>query len=234
MKDIAYFLNREIENDAKKEESESQLKGLAVINTSIEESTLGVRQHNVLLEQDVFLRDHLGPQDVIVCSVGGNDIAFRPSYKTVFNILIALSTASLFGTTSSGWVPGLGHFVNLFGDKTKQYLECLIEKYKPKVIVVCMIYFLDENPEVDSWANFTLEKLRYNSKPSILQGFITYVFQKGTSKIEINGVKIVPIPLFQFLDGSCSADYVDRVEPSVQGGEKMASGIWSRIKNEFI
>ena len=41
--DIAYFLNREIEKDARTEESQSQLNDVAVINTAIEESRLGAR-----------------------------------------------------------------------------------------------------------------------------------------------------------------------------------------------
>jgi hypothetical protein len=33
---------------------------------------------------------------------------------------------------------------------------------------------------------------------------------------------VVPVPLFEALDGKNTDDYVQRVEPSVQGGRKMA------------
>ncbi len=42
------------------------------------------------------------------------------------------------------------------------------------------------------------------------------------SRIEIQGSEVIPVPLFNVLDGKCSDDYVARVEPSAIGGKKMA------------
>ena len=36
-------------------------------------------------------------------------------------------------------------------------------------------------------------------------------------------------PLYEVLDGKTSADYVQRVEPSVQGGKKMADALLSAL-----
>jgi hypothetical protein len=37
-----------------------------------------------------------------------------------------------------------------------------------------------------------------------------------------HGVPVLPVPLFAALDGRSSGDYIARVEPSAQGGAKMA------------
>jgi hypothetical protein len=50
------------------------------------------------------------------------------------------------------------------------------------------------------------------------------------SKIEITGCDIVPIPLFHVLDGRTSTDYIARVEPSSDGGRKMAEYILESIE----
>lgn len=41
-------------------------------------------------------------------------------------------------------------------------------------------------------------------------------------KISIPGTEVIPLPLFNVLDGKNTDDYVARVEPSPQGGRKMA------------
>ena len=66
--DIAYYLNRHF--------SSSQAPAVAV-NCAIEESTLGQRASGRLLPHDVFIRDSLTSRDILVISVGGNDIALR-------------------------------------------------------------------------------------------------------------------------------------------------------------
>jgi hypothetical protein len=42
------------------------------------------------------------------------------------------------------------------------------------------------------------------------------------SKIRITGSQVIPIPLFNVLDGKRSEDYIARVEPSAVGGRKIA------------
>jgi hypothetical protein len=41
-------------------------------------------------------------------------------------------------------------------------------------------------------------------------------------KISIPGTEVIPVPLFNVLDGKNPRDYVARVEPSSQGGRKVA------------
>jgi hypothetical protein len=84
-----------------------------------------------------------------------------------------------------------------------------------------MYYYLDETP-TPSWAGPALSCLGYNRTPQKLQTLIRRGFVEATSKITIPGVEVVPVPLFNVLDGKNSRDYVARVEPSSQGGRKMA------------
>ena len=62
-----------------------------------------------------------------------------------------------------------------------------------------------------------------------LQAIIRGVFAEATSKIRVDGVPVLALPLFDVLDGSDPADYVNRVEPSTQGGEKIARAIIEAI-----
>ena len=45
----------------------------------------------------------------------------------------------------------------------------------------------------------------------------------------VPGTLVVPIALSQALDGGDSSDYLQRVEPSIQGGRKMAELILSKL-----
>ncbi len=55
------------------------------------------------------------------------------------------------------------------------------------------------------------------------------LFRYATAEIKVDGVEIVPVELKEALDGKDTADYVSRVEPSAQGGEKMARLILRKL-----
>jgi hypothetical protein len=117
--------------------------------------------------------------------------------------------------------PGLGYFIHLFGIRLQALLENIVIKTKPKLIMVCMIYFLDEKI-TDSWANTVLSILGYNANPGKLQELIRKIYMLASKNITIAGSKVVAVPLFEALDGKDSKDYCQRVEPSPAGGVKMA------------
>ena len=123
-----------------------------------------------------------------------------------------------------GFPPGLGYFVDLFGNRVRAYASNLVAKKKPRVVVICMIYYLDVNGR-GSWADATLQLLGYNYAPGVLQRGIRQVYRNGTKRIRLNGVPVVALPLFEILDGSDTRDYVQRVEPSPTGGAKLAKAI---------
>ena len=59
-----------------------------------------------------------------------------------------------------------------------------------------------------------------------LQAAIAAIHEFAHGAIEsIDGVEVEVVPLFRWMDGSDRNDYVQRVEPSAQGGAKMATAI---------
>lgn len=227
--DVAYWVNK---NAELKKSKSNETQNFVCINTSVEESTLMSRLgRNPLLGSDRFIRDNITENDVLVVSVGGNDVALRPSIKTIFNALSVLTQSFITSETSKKL--GTGHFINLFGEKTQEYIEKLLVKTKPKLVIVCMLYFLDENANAESWAGMTLKALRYNSKPKILQSLIRQVYEEGTKSVKIDGTKVVYLPFFEVLDGKNTDDYVARVEPSSKGGEKMGKAIIKKVLKEY-
>mmetsp|Transcript_35688 Transcript_35688/g.52341 ORF Transcript_35688/g.52341 Transcript_35688/m.52341 type:complete len:349 (-) Transcript_35688:144-1190(-) len=239
--DVTYWLNY-LSSSSEAHGSTDNWKW-AAINCAVEATTLNQRCHS-LLPQDEFIRDNIGSDDVLIVSIGGNDIALRPAPCTIMSIagLLCLpsrildagfsycsipvddcfcgcgpSLASCLGACP----PCLGYFRHMFGTRIEKYIKKLTAKKKPKQILVCMIYYLDENL-APSWAGPALSALGYNSNPGKLQLLIKKIFTEAISRIQILGCEVIPVPLFHVLDGKNSRDYVARVEPSARGGKKMA------------
>jgi len=221
--DVAYWLNAELDRRG--------LGGqLACVNTAVEESTLADRAGVRMLAQDQFVRDHIEAADTLVVSVGGNDVALRPSVATAVSMLML--TRSPVAMIRSGWAPGSTHFINLFRESTMDFVRKLIAQRKPRRVVVCTIYYLDPTPG-GSWADFVLQKMGYDDHPEKLQAAITAIYERAHQTIaDVDGVEVVAVPLFRALDGTDTADYVQRVEPSAQGGRKMAAVIADAVLAE--
>ena len=66
--------------------------------------------------------------------------------------------------------------------RTQKYIEALTSKTKPKKILVCMIYYPDEN-NVPSWANAALGALGYNTNPAKIQLLIRKFFEEATKYV---------------------------------------------------
>lgn len=218
--DVCFWMNRECE--------QRQLP-FCCINCAIEESTLGLRQSGSMLPQDAVVQQHIRDGDILVVSCGGNDIALRPTAMTVVSMLTLLLSPRW--AIEWGIAPGLSHFVRLFRDSTRRYVETLIGERAPLCVVVCMLYYLDEAPG-GSWADAVLQKLGYDRDPGKLQLVMRKIYELGTQQVALAHhptVEVVPVPLYEALDGRDSSDYVQRVEPSAQGGQKMAALIHDRI-----
>ena len=102
----------------------------------------------------------------VCCSIPINDYCFG-------------CTTSLLSCLGS-CPPCLGYFRHLFGVRVQKFIEKLTSKTKPKKILVCMIYYLDEDPNSVSWAGNALNAMGYNEDPSRLQGFINKAFEETT------------------------------------------------------
>ena len=75
----------------------------------------------------------------------------------------------------------------------------------------------------EGWADLALRLLGYDTDPARLQTAIRSLFARATSRIALDGVRVVACPLFNVLDPLKPSDYVARVEPSAQGAAKMAA-----------
>uniref|UniRef100_A0A7S4LLK1 SGNH hydrolase-type esterase domain-containing protein n=1 Tax=Eutreptiella gymnastica TaxID=73025 RepID=A0A7S4LLK1_9EUGL len=241
--DVCYWLN-----------SECVARGQerwCCLNTAVEATTLNDRAWGRLLEQDRFIQDHITSDDYLVVSIGGNDIVLQPLLCTILNLLPLVCCTpqccldrcgcacppnlhmdcgccgcGVAGclTGLCGCPPGLGYFVDLFKNRVQNYVARLVQKRKPKAVVVCMIYYPDEKSG-DGWADQALGCLGYNRDPSRLQCAIRTLFRLATEKISIPGTRVVGFPIFQHLNGRDPQDYIARVEPSAAGGRKMARAL---------
>lgn len=255
-KDIAYWLSS-VTAKTKKSTGAFQKPRYGIINCAVEESSIGDRACGRLLPQDSFIKDHITERDILVVSVGGNDIALKPSICTILNLICLIKCIPSYcvdklacgaalpcddccagfacGCCSNftAWPPGAGYFVHLFKTRVEAYLDNLI-RAKPRKILISMIYYPDEHAD-GSWADRTLGALGYGSTPEKTQLLIRKIFEFATSKIQLKNypdVEIVPVPLFVTLDGKNTDDYSQRVEPSASGGEKMAKLIMDAINGD--
>lgn len=206
--DIAYWINKSVPTNK-----------YISINTAVEESTLTQRVCKGLYIQDKFIVNNMLGNDYLIISVGGNDIALKPSFWTIINMILLLMTP--LKIMKQGYLPGIKHFEKLFYWDMAKYINKLTQNHTPCKILLCMIYYPDINP-VPSWAGKMLYYLGYNSYPEKLQYIIQKVYDKTIFKLSKDNSHIISIPLFKILDCTNSNDYVQRVEPSIQGGEKMA------------
>jgi hypothetical protein len=215
--DVAYHLNQ----------LASQSLGVSkcvTLNASVEESTIFDRR-NGLLRQDMFVRDHVSENDVIVVSVGGNDVVLRPSVRTVMSMLLLANSPDFL--LENGFAPGLGHMISLLRGGIEKIVRELVSNCRPRKVIVCMLYYPSETPG-GSWADFTLGALGYNRNPSKIQLIIRTLFKLISHRgFDVPGTVVEVLPFFRALDGKDDQDYMQRVEPSVQGGLKMARQIFA-------
>lgn len=206
--DVSYHLN-------------TLLPDYYTINTAVEEATIASKLH--LSEHDMFIKNNITYNDVLIVSIGGNDIALTPTLATIANMLLLVRLNDL-DTIKKGpeeaW--GMDYFIKMFKDNVEAYILKLIGDMRPKKIIVCMIYYPDLL-STQGWADTSLSALGYDSHPEKLQEAIKQIFNYATSKIKIPGSKVIPFPMFKVMNGRDTNDYVERAEPSIQGGRKLAT-----------
>ena len=207
--DVAFWLNQLLQERA------------TCINTAVEESMLRDRDAQ-LLPHDEFIRDNIRAEDVLIVSVGANDIALKPLPCTIWHMLqLAWLTrrASLENQSASS----LKYFKHMFGTKIQDYITRLTATTKPRAVIVCMIYYpLEAGRGQQGWADVHLRALGYNSYPQQLQTAIRAMYEIATKKIRVDGTEIVPCALYEVLDEKNGEEYTARVEPNEEGGRKMA------------
>lgn len=78
-RDVCYWINEQAEREGKR---------LGCLNAAVEATSLNDRAWGRLLPQDAFIRDHMTEDDVLVVSVGGNDVALSPLLCTAVNLAV--------------------------------------------------------------------------------------------------------------------------------------------------
>lgn len=214
--DVAFWLNKYMDSRA------------TTLNTAIEATMLRDRD-TALLPHDEFIRDHIRTEDVLVVSVGANDIALNPNTATMRH-MFQLAWLTPMSSIENGTASSLKYFQHMFQQQTTAYVSRLVATTKPKAVVICTIYFpLEGDKGQTGWADAQLKMLGYNRDPRQLQAAIRKMYEQATAQIKIEGVKVVPCAFFEVLDGQHREDYTARVEPSVEGGRKMAELLASKI-----
>ncbi|KAJ4410731.1 hypothetical protein N0V91_001659 [Didymella pomorum] len=192
------------------------------INTAVEESMLRQRDEG-LLAHDKFIRDNIRSQDVLIVSVGANDIALRPLPCTIRHML-QLAWATSRSSLEKGTASSLKYFNHMFCDKVQDYVDRMTAKTRPRAVIICMIYYpLESGLGQSSWADTQLKALGYNTWPEQLQTAISTLYRTATQKIRIQDTQVLPCALHEVLDGKTAKDYTARVEPNEEGGRKMAN-----------
>ncbi|USP74858.1 hypothetical protein yc1106_02132 [Curvularia clavata] len=207
--DVAFWVNHMLGSKA------------TCINAAVEESMLRERD-NGLLPQDQFIHDSICENDILIVSIGANDIAMRPTFSTTCH-MVKLAWLTWQSSIVSGTAWSLPYFASLFHTATQRYIERLTAKTKPRAVIVCMIYFpLEKRFGQSGWADLQLRLLGYEKTPRKLQTAIRQMFEMGTKNISITGVEVVPCALYEVMDGTKIEEFTARVEPSKEGGRKMA------------
>mmetsp|Transcript_44811 Transcript_44811/g.74366 ORF Transcript_44811/g.74366 Transcript_44811/m.74366 type:complete len:444 (+) Transcript_44811:232-1563(+) len=235
--DVAFWMNSELV-------AHGAVHAVA-INAAVEESAIGavppadgrsnLGRDGPLIEWDSFVHTRMQPQDIVVVTLGGNDVALWPSQETI-SAFVSVILGSSEEQIDAGTAPGMDHIISIFGLQQQRFLEKLVNKTRPRAVVLCMLYYVDKNANASSWAAPTLQFLNYNSQEGQGKLNLLYrkVFELGISKVSLEGVPVVPVALFQAMDGTDTNDYVARVEPSSQGGSKLAKLIVDAMDAEGL
>ena len=130
-----------------------------------------------------------------------------------------------------GLAPGLSYFTDFFSRRLLRMVEQITATTRPSLIIVCMIYYPQIEPDPASWASVALNALGYDRNPAKLQLILRTLYERARPKLQLPGTAVVPFPLFEVLDGTDANDYRHRVEPSRDGGRKMADAFLRAINS---
>lgn len=210
--DISYHINKLCQN---------QNLPFTSINCAVEEA--GITDKNNLNVQDRFIRDNITSEDILVVSLGGNDLVLKKIMTIIgelFGILFVKSTEDILANFKD-YIPNI---IELFTIKLQAYITELTSINKPKQVIVCGMYYPCKVVS-ESWANNMLNILRYDTEYNKIHTIIDIIYKECICKLN----NVTPLSLSDVLDYTSSDDYVARVEPSETGGKKIAQAIINSI-----
>lgn len=171
------------------------LRGSAYIciHCAVYDSTLWERIQGNMMAQDLFIQQNIKPNDVLIVSMGSNDILYKPTFTTLYYLILLISLNTIENIKSNPlqcW--GFRQFMNLFKNQITHYIERLIALQKPKLVIVCMFDYSDEN-----WTDVALSYLGYKNHLETFQIVIEQMYKYTVQKIFLPGVEIRTCPMFQ-------------------------------------
>lgn len=206
--DVEYFLNALIvESD----------RDMFALNCAVGTSNLAQRKGLSLLPQDKFVRDHIHAEDVLVVSISGHDAALEKSWLALVAILFTSREKIANRPLDSRPIQTL---VTQFGSKLRAYIEKLVSKTKPSLLVVCMIYFSEIKNHIPN---------RTKQHAVIRQVYKHAVEENCVFK----DITTAPLLLFNAIDGKESRRYKKNISPTQLGGEILSKAIWGVIKKHL-
>ena len=99
--------------------------------------------------------------------------------------------------------------------RTQKYIEALTAKTRPKKILVCLIYYPEEN-NTPSWANGALGALGYNRNPAKIQLILRKIFEEATRYVSFNCLAGTTSPCNAYLLDELLAPFKYQVRRSFQ------------------
>lgn len=200
----------------------------AAINCAVEASTLYDRG-DCLLNHDQFVRNHLQKDDVVIFSVGGNDIALNPSLRVLVCLAFAiyLIPESLLSHLFVKFL-FLAPLKDLFRTQMKSYAERICANQMPSQLIFCSYYY----PCLHGfgWADVFLRLANYKANPGKIQKLFDIVSKDfSVNGNDFPGIVLRRVDFSKVLCPDNESDYIARVEPSNTGGKKMAESLFHVI-----
>lgn len=206
------------------------------LNFAIEEDCIHDKMSNgsvrsKLNSKESMVKNSLTHKDILIISIGGNDLSLKSNFELKLKLfeVFMKTTPEVIRKDIEIILPQL---VQLFKVEYKNYIEELVSKTKPKMIFLCAPYYPCKIKQ-ESWASTVLSMVGYDNNPEKSHALLQGVYEKMIREINIEGAKIFHIPFYEILDWKDEKDYVARVEPSTEGGRKIAEHICGIIYEEL-
>lgn len=205
--DVAYWVNR------------VSPSYILCMNCAVEEAKISTKINHGLNAQDILIRDNITKDDVLVISIGGNDVALASDISTI----LAMGCLLYITTALPKW-----YLLHKFKTQLREYIEKLTTVTQPKTIILCSIYYPCKYG--NGWSTRFLDRISYDTNPELIHQFIDdfheYVIDGLVGELD----NVHSLKLSDILDWETSEHYISRVEPSSTGGKCIAKEIIQIIK----
>ena len=179
-------------------------------------------------QQDQIIIDNIKQDDILVISIGSNDIISKPTGDFISRLMKVCPDQTEYVNYDE-----LKYFAEYFYNNILTYIKQLCIKNVPKLIIICGAYFPSITKGKSMWSNQVLDLIDYNVYPSKLQSVLSYLYNESLTKINIDGYNIKYITYSDILDGSDDDYYYNRLYLSNKGGYILSKKLWKFIQSNL-